>query len=111
MLLAEIADARKAYATTELKGRMAKYHDDPDHTFYAWNDAWLDPKFKAWNVGDVIDYIRIPALVIQGREDQYGTLAQIKEIGEKRTALEALMNDARERQKSEQSANTGAGDR
>ena len=40
----------------------------------------LAPGFRRWSVGEVIDYWRIPALVIQGRQDQYGTLAQVREI-------------------------------
>ena len=42
-----------------------------------WNDAWLDPRFKAWNIEEAIAYIRVPVLAIQGDRDQYGTLAQI----------------------------------
>lgn len=80
MGLAEIAKAKQAFETGDLRDRMAKHHDDADHTFRGWNDAWLDPAFAAWNVGEVIDYLRIPALAIQGRQDQYGTLAQIEEL-------------------------------
>jgi pimeloyl-ACP methyl ester carboxylesterase len=78
--LARIAEAREAFARTDLKDRLARYHRDPEHTFRGWNEAWLDPGFADWNVGDVIDYLRIPVLAIQGREDEYGTLAQIAEI-------------------------------
>jgi len=78
--LTEIARAREAYATTDLRARMAKHHRDPDNAFRGWNDAWLDPGFRSWNVGDVIDYFRLPTLAIQGRQDQYGTLAQIAEV-------------------------------
>lgn len=80
MGLAQIADARTAFQTTDLATRMAKYHRDPKATFEGWNDAWLAPGFKDWNVADVIDYLRIPTLAMQGRQDQYGTLAQIEEI-------------------------------
>lgn len=78
--LAEIANARKAFEQGELKQRMARYHRDPENAFRGWNDTWLDPAFKTWNVGEVIDYLRVPVLAIQGREDQYGSLAQIGEI-------------------------------
>jgi len=78
--LAEIAKARNAYETGDLRQRMAKYHADPDVAFRGWNDTWLHPDFKAWNVAEVIDYFRIPVLAIQGADDQYGTLAQIDEI-------------------------------
>jgi pimeloyl-ACP methyl ester carboxylesterase len=79
MGLAEIARARAAFQGG-LRERMAKWHRDPDHTFAGWNDAWLDPAFANWNVTEVIDYLRVPVLAIQGRQDQYGTLAQIAEI-------------------------------
>lgn len=78
--LAEIARAKEAYETTDLRDKMAKYHRDPDNAFWGWNGAWLDPRFVDWNVADVIDYLRIPTLAIQGADDQYGTLAQIEEI-------------------------------
>ncbi|MDX2482168.1 MAG: alpha/beta hydrolase [Pseudodonghicola sp.] len=80
MGLKEIAKAREAFASADMKERMAKYHKDPENAFRGWNDTWLDPGFKSWNVGEVIDYLRIPVLAIQGRDDQYGTLAQIEEI-------------------------------
>ncbi len=79
MGLASIAQAREVFEES-LKPRMARYHADPEATFRGWNDAWLDPGFKAWHVGEVIDYLRIPALVIQGADDQYGTLAQVAEV-------------------------------
>ena len=81
--LAEIARAGEAFATGDLRARMEKHHRDAEATFRGWNDAWLDPCFRKWNVADVIDYLRIPVLVIQGRQDQYGSLAQVREIEER----------------------------
>lgn len=78
--LAEIAKARDLFDAGDLKTRMAKYHRDPEGAFRGWNNTWLAPDFKDWNVAEVIDYIRIPVLAIQGRDDQYGSLAQIEEI-------------------------------
>lgn len=80
MGLAEIAAAKVAFETTDLRTRLGKYHKNVENAFRGWNDAWLDPAFKAWNVADVIDYLRVPALVIQGEDDQYGTRAQIDEL-------------------------------
>ncbi|MEM9011100.1 MAG: alpha/beta fold hydrolase [Pseudomonadota bacterium] len=80
MGLAAIAKAKADYAGGDLKARMAKYHRDPDITFRGWNDAWLDPGFAEWNVAEVIDYLRVPTLAIQGRQDEYGTLAQLEEL-------------------------------
>ncbi len=77
MGLESISEARRAFDSGGLRERMARWHRDADHTFRGWNDAWLNPDFAAWNVAEVIDYLRVPALAIQGRQDQYGTLAQI----------------------------------
>ena len=76
----EISKAREAYSAGDLKSRLAKYHDDVDGAFLGWADTWLDPGFRDWNVSEVIDYFRIPTLAIQGRDDQYGTLAQVQEV-------------------------------
>ena len=84
--LAEIAAARDMFETTTLKARMAKYHTDPVATFRGWNDAWLDPGFRAWNIEAVIESFRVPVLALQGREDQYGTLAQIEALRRKSPA-------------------------
>lgn len=78
--LAAIAEARSAYQSADLKARLSRYHRHPDNAFYGWNDAWLDPAFRQWNIADVIDYLRIPVLAIQGRDDQYGTYEQIREV-------------------------------
>ncbi len=80
MGLAEIADSKTTFENSDLRDRMAKYHLDAGATFHGWNDAWLDPGFVEWNVGEVIDYWRIPCLVIQGNQDQYGTKAQVTEV-------------------------------
>jgi len=78
--LASIAEARRAYETGELRAKLAKYHADVDSAFCGWNGAWLDPGFKAWNIEDAIGRWRVPALLIQGADDQYGTLKQIRAI-------------------------------
>ena len=64
----------------DLRAKLAKYHRDVDNAFRGWNDAWLDPGFKSWNIAETIDYWRIPVLAIQGENDAYGTIAQIREI-------------------------------
>jgi pimeloyl-ACP methyl ester carboxylesterase len=78
--LAAIAEAKVQYETGDLRERLARHHADVDNAFRGWNGAWLDPRFKAWNIEDAIAYIRVPVLAIQGRGDQYGTLAQIEAL-------------------------------
>lgn len=92
--LAEITKAKTAFENGDLRGALAKYHKDPEHTFRGWNDAWLHPEFRDWNIADAIDHLRIPTLAIQGRQDQYGTLAQITEIEDRAYApVETLILD------------------
>ena len=78
--LEAIAAAKQQFEQGDLQDKLAKYHADVDCAFRGWNDAWLDPRFRDWNVAEVIDYLRIPVLAIQGTDDQYGTRAQIEEI-------------------------------
>jgi pimeloyl-ACP methyl ester carboxylesterase len=78
--VASIAQAREAYESTDLRQRLAKYHDDPDSAFWGWNRIWLHPPFRAWSIEDEIAAIRCPLLAVQGLDDEYGTLAQIRGI-------------------------------
>ena len=78
--LAAIKAAGEAYDAGTLKQKLAKYHGDVDMAFKGWHGAWTDPAFGEWNIADTIDHWRIPVLAIQGRDDPYGTLAQIAEI-------------------------------
>ena len=77
--LAAIAEARDAYESGDLRARLARHHgDNVDCAFRGWNDAWLDPGFRAWNITDYLPAIALPVLVLQGEEDQYGTPAQVE---------------------------------
>ncbi len=93
--LASIAAAKRAFETGVLRERLAKYHQDVDGAFWGWNRAWLDPAFKEWNIEEAIDYIRVPVLAIQGRDDQYGTLAQIAALEQRLYAPldQAILDD------------------
>jgi pimeloyl-ACP methyl ester carboxylesterase len=81
--IASIEQAREAYATTDLRARLARYHADPDSAFRGWNDVWLSPAFRHWNIEDELAGIRCPVLAVQGEDDEYGTLAQIRGIAAK----------------------------
>jgi pimeloyl-ACP methyl ester carboxylesterase len=78
--VASIEAARETFATTDLGERMGRYHRDAERTFRLWNDIWLAPDFRFWNIEDVLRDVTAPALLIQGEHDQYGTLAQIDAI-------------------------------
>jgi pimeloyl-ACP methyl ester carboxylesterase len=79
--LAEIANAKTAYETTDLRAKLARHHAHVDIAFRGWSDAWLDPTFAtAFDLTDALAYIRVPILVIQGADDRYGTLAQVRVV-------------------------------
>ena len=77
--LAEIRNARTSYETTDLRARLARHHADVDAAFRGWNEAWLDPRFSsAFEITDALAYIRVPILIVQGENEQYGTVRQIE---------------------------------
>jgi pimeloyl-ACP methyl ester carboxylesterase len=76
--LAAIAETRKAYQSGGLRSRLSRWHRDVDNTFYGWSDAWLDPGFRSWDISEYLAYIRVPVAIVQGSDDQYGTIRQIE---------------------------------
>jgi len=71
---------RQAYTTTDLRERLARYHADPDSAFRGWNDIWLSPEFRNWNIEQYLPGIACPVLAIQGEDDHYGTMVHIEQI-------------------------------
>jgi pimeloyl-ACP methyl ester carboxylesterase len=78
--VAEITAARERYRNSDLRDRMARHHDDVDAAFWGWCDVWLDPAFRDWSLEAEAGRVACPALLIQGRDDPYGTLEQIDRI-------------------------------
>lgn len=78
--IAGIEDAKAAYDTTDLPARIARHHTDGDATFWGWNDIWLNPAFRDWNIEEYLPGITAPVLVLQGEEDEYGSGAQLDAI-------------------------------
>lgn len=75
-----IARAKVAYESTDLPKRLGRYHEDADRTFYGWNGIWLHPEFRTWNIEDSVRKIRVPLLLVQGVDDEYGTVAQLDAV-------------------------------
>ncbi|HJV28003.1 MAG TPA: alpha/beta hydrolase [Aromatoleum sp.] len=75
-----IAQAKIAWQTTDLPARLGKYHHDVEAAFWGWNDIWLHPDFRAWNVEEYVPKIACPVLAIQGEDDEYGTMDQIDRV-------------------------------
>ncbi|CAM8638877.1 MhpC Predicted hydrolases or acyltransferases (alpha/beta hydrolase superfamily) [Oxalobacteraceae bacterium] len=78
--ISSITEARQAYLHAGLRKKLARYHDDVDSAFYGWNDVWLSPAFRDWSIESTLPSIRCPLLAIQGEQDEYGTLCQIRDI-------------------------------
>ena len=79
--ITSIEKAREVYLATDLKQRLGKYHQDADSAFWGWNDIWLAPAFRDWNIEEYLAPIACPLLAIQGEDDEYGTMDQIERIG------------------------------
>jgi pimeloyl-ACP methyl ester carboxylesterase len=79
-----IGQARQAYLASDsergLRPRLARYHRDVDNAFWQWNDVWLSPAFEAFDIRHDCRRIRAPLLALQGLDDEYGTLDQLREI-------------------------------
>jgi pimeloyl-ACP methyl ester carboxylesterase len=78
--ISSIEKAKFAYQTTDLCDKLARFHDDVDSAFWGWNDIWLNPAFRHWNLTQAIKTIACPLLAMQGLDDEYGTLEQIHGI-------------------------------
>jgi pimeloyl-ACP methyl ester carboxylesterase len=72
-----IAQIKNTYETTDLRSKLKRWHNDVDNAFYGWNGAWLDAKFRDWDISEYLAYIRVPIAILQGADDQYGTIRQV----------------------------------
>jgi pimeloyl-ACP methyl ester carboxylesterase len=71
---------KRLYQTSDLRARLQKHHANVDAAFHGWNDVWLHPEFRHWNLEAFLPHIMCPTLLIQGEDDEYGTLRQIEAI-------------------------------
>ena len=77
MGIAEIARANAAFATGDFRDKLKPWHADVDSAFRSWSEPWLHPDFRKWDITEELTYIRVPILIVQGADDQYGTLRQL----------------------------------
>jgi pimeloyl-ACP methyl ester carboxylesterase len=75
-----IAGTTVQYTRGDLRSKLSRYHADVDSAFYGWNDIWLDPEFRHWNITNLLSSIQCPLLAVQGDADEYATMAQIDTI-------------------------------
>ncbi len=76
-----IKEAVKAYKNTSLKERLYRYHGDKtDNVFGMWTETWLSKEYQSWNIEKYLPKIKCPSLIIQGENDEYGTIDQVNTI-------------------------------
>jgi pimeloyl-ACP methyl ester carboxylesterase len=78
--LRSIERMQRLYAGADLRERLGRYHANVDTAFHGWNDVWLDPAFRDWNLEEYLPRISCPVLLIQGEDDEYGSIAQVDAI-------------------------------
>ncbi|KRC84498.1 haloalkane dehalogenase [compost metagenome] len=88
--VSNIALARRAYLEADLRARLSRHHQDADSAFWGWNDIWLTPEFRRWNIEEYLPRIACPVLAIQGVDDEYGTLEQVRGIRRRAPQTELL---------------------
>jgi len=88
--LAGIRAARQVWDDTDWPHKLARYHRDAPRVFSDWNDCWLSPPFRDWNIEEYLPKIRCPVLAIQGEDDEYATMRQIDVIAEQVPGTELL---------------------
>jgi pimeloyl-ACP methyl ester carboxylesterase len=94
MCLTSIAGARQTFLASDMRQRLARYHEDPEQAFWLWNDIWLDPSFRDWNIEHAVPTIACPVLAIQGWQDEYGTMAQLDRLAHALSHTEQLRLEA-----------------
>jgi pimeloyl-ACP methyl ester carboxylesterase len=76
--LEAIRAARRTFeASRDWRVRLARHHEDVKAVFYGWNDTWLAPEFRDWNIVAELRRIRAPVLAVLGTADEYSTPAQV----------------------------------
>ena len=75
-----IAATKVAYGSGDLRARLERFHNDVDSAFRGWNDIWLRPEFRSWNIESYLTTVQCPVLVVQGEQDEYGTMEQVERI-------------------------------
>src|SRR5712664_3067043 len=82
---------RKVYESSDLREKLSRYHEHADEMFRGWSNIWLEPQFRDWNIEEYLGAISCPTLVIQGENDEYGTVAHVEAIHRGVTGAQALI--------------------
>lgn len=80
--ITSIREIGEAYGSGDLRQRLARHHRDVDAAFRGWNEAWLNPRFRDFDITEFLPNIRVPILALQGADDPYGTDEQLRVFAE-----------------------------
>jgi pimeloyl-ACP methyl ester carboxylesterase len=78
MTAAAIVKVREEFEAGPLRPRLARWHADVDATVRGWSDVWLTNDYRLWDIAEFLGDIRAPVLIVQGENDDYGTVRQIE---------------------------------
>lgn len=79
--IAGIRDVIARWDGGDLRDRLARYHGgNTEAMFRGWAETWLRPDFRAWDMVDHLPRIVCPVLVMQGEDDEHGSVAQVETI-------------------------------
>lgn len=88
--LDSIRETKRIFEASDLREKLARHHTDPEATFRGWNDIWLDPGFRDWNIEGFLPRITCPILAIRGEGDAYGTMEQVDRLARLAAGVELL---------------------
>ncbi len=80
MTLNAIQAAKQAFEEGDLRQKLMRYHADVDCAFWQWNDVWLSPAFRSFDIREECQAITAPLLALQGTDDAYGSLRHLDEL-------------------------------
>jgi pimeloyl-ACP methyl ester carboxylesterase len=79
--LESIARLAALYRQPDLWRRMVRHHGaNAQGCAESWAEVWLRPEFRSWRIEDLLPRVRCPVLTIQGDQDPYGTLEQLRAV-------------------------------
>ncbi|TXH69536.1 MAG: alpha/beta hydrolase [Thiothrix sp.] len=90
LTITSIEKARDLYKTTNFSEKLGRHHQDADSAFWGWNAIWLHPPFRAWSIEEELARIECPILAVQGLDDEYGSLEQIRGIARRVARVELV---------------------
>ena len=76
-----ITRARDRFLHGDLRSRLRSQHGaHVEDTVLGWTENWLQAERREWDIRESLRQIHCPVLVIQGRDDDFGTLEQVEAI-------------------------------